>query len=255
MIKLVGILNITPDSFSDGGKFYNSNNALIQTQKLIKDGANIIDVGAESTRPGATPIDKNQEWQRLENILPKIIKIAHQNNVKISLDSRHYQTIKKALDLGIDIINDVTGFDNKDMALIGAKSNKKLIVMHNLGVPARKDLIIDQNLDEIEEIKNWMKKKISFLQELGVKKENIIFDPGVGFGKNAKQSINILNNINQFKDLGLEIFIGHSKKSFLDEVNEKGDRDSKTIFVSKNLIGKGVRYLRVHDVSNHKSLL
>ena len=107
-MKLVGILNITPDSFSDGGKFNNLQNAISQTKNLIEQGANIIDIGAESTRPNANPINHEEEWQRLEDILPKIIEISHQNNIKVSLDSRHPQTVKKALDLGIDIINDLS---------------------------------------------------------------------------------------------------------------------------------------------------
>lgn len=250
MVKLVGILNLTPDSFSDGGEFNNLKEALIKTQDLITQGAHIIDIGAESTRPGAIPINHEIEWSRLEDILPKIIDLCHKNNVQVSLDSRHYQNIQKALDLGIDIINDVTGFDDENMALIAAKSNKKLIVMHNLGVPARKDVIIDSSLDEIEEIKNWMFSKLQYLQNLGVKKENIIFDPGVGFGKNAAQSINILRNVSSFKDLDLEIFIGHSRKSFLG--GDIKDRDLQTIKTSKDLIRQGVGYLRVHDILGHK---
>lgn len=258
-MKLVGILNITPDSFSDGGKFDNLNNALNHARKLINDGANIIDIGAESTRPNATPITQTEEWQRLEDLLPKVIELAHKNNVKISLDSRHYQTIKKGLDLGIDIVNDVTGFVDSKIANICATSSASLILMHNLGAPARKDVIIDENLDEIEEIKNWAKKKINYLLNLGIKKENIIFDVGIGFGKNAKQSINILNNIEEFKTLGIEIYVGHSRKSFLREYSFKTeinseDKDLQTLEISKDLIKKGVNYLRVHNVKIHKPL-
>ncbi len=266
-MKLVGILNITPDSFSDGGRFNNLQNALDQTQNLIEEGADIIDIGAESTRPNATPISHQEEWQRLEIILPQIIDICYKNNVAVSLDSRNSKTVRKALDLGIDIINDVSGFNDKKMINLASKSSKKIIVMHNLGIPAKKDIIIDKNLDEIEEIKNWAKSKIIHLQNSGIKKENIIFDLGIGFGKDAEQSINILNNIKEFKDLGVEIYVGHSRKSFLDELyisyeflkmgfGSSGNyRNTKTLLVSQNLMEQGVDYLRVHDVLNHKKLI
>lgn len=259
-MKLVGILNLTPDSFSDGGKFNDLENAVKQVEKLIKDGADIIDVGAESTRPDATPINAEEEWKRVEKILPEIIKISHENNIEVSFDSRNASNVEKALALGIDIINDVTGFEDEEMIKLAQKSAKKIILMHNLGVPARKDVIIDKNLDEINEIKNWAKSKIQTLQSAGIKKENIIFDLGIGFGKDAQQSINILENINKFFDLNLKIYIGHSRKSFLDQINYdptfgQDNKDNRTLFISKKLIDQKVDYLRVHDVLAHRNLL
>lgn len=268
-VKLVGILNITPDSFSDGGKFNNLENALNQTQKLIDQGADIIDIGAESTRPNAKAINHAEEWKRLENILSEIINLCHKNNIQISLDSRHYQTIQKALGLGIDVINDVSGFEDKKIVDLAKKSAKKIVVMHNLGVPAQKNVIIDENLDEISEIKNWAINKINYLEKSGIKKENIIFDVGIGFGKNAKQSINILENINKFKDLGVKIYVGHSRKSFLNEMkfDEKDlteiqknnpnidEKDLKTILISRNIALQGVDYLRIHDILGHSNVL
>lgn len=258
MTKLVGVLNITPDSFSDGNKYNNIKSAKSHLKKLILDGANIIDIGAESTRPGATPISYQEEWQRLEKILPELIndvKIynkTNNNNIEISLDSRHYQTIIKALDLGIDIINDVSGFETKEMIEIAARSGKKIIVMNNLGVPANKNKIIPENLDVIEVIISWMQKKLSQLIKAGIKKEQIIFDPGIGFGKNALQSIEILKNIDKFRIFNIPLFIGHSKKSFLDNFfdskNKEKNKEDKTLLISQYLIKKNVEYLRVHDI-------
>jgi dihydropteroate synthase len=254
MTKFVGILNLTPDSFSDGGRFFDEKKALKQTQKLINQKVDIIDIVDESTRPGAIPLDCDEEWGRLFSILPAVIKMAHKSDVQISLDSRHHQSVKKALDLGIDIINDVTGFDDEDMVRLAAKSGKDIVVMHNLGVPAMKDVIIDEGLDEVREVYDWMNKKVIYLVGRGVKKENIIFDPGVGFGKSAKQSISILKNIEKFKNLDVRIFVGHSRKSFLDEIEfdksfGENNRDNRTRMVSADLIKKGIDYLRVHDGS------
>jgi dihydropteroate synthase len=259
VVKLVGILNVTPDSFSDGGKFSNLSSAINQTTLLIKDGADIIDVGAESTRPGAIRVNEEEEWNRLKGILPSIINISHNNNIQVSLDSRHHSVVAKALELGIDIINDVTGFEDDNMAKLAAKSNKKIVVMHNLGAPAKKSEVIDENLDEIRVIKEWAKDKINYLRKLGVKRENIIFDPCIGFGKNSKQSINILGNIRAFDDLEVEIYIGHSRKGFLKEfpfandVN-KEDKDLQTLIISRDLVKLGVSYLRVHNVSIHAQI-
>lgn len=263
--EFFGILNLTPDSFSDGGKFNQLESALKQTQKMIDEGADIIDIGAESTRPNSTPISHEIEWDRIKNILPEIIKLAHNNNKKISLDSRHYQTIKKALDLGIDIINDVSGFCDPNMINLASKSQKLIILMHNLGVPAKKEVIIDKNLDVIKTIIEWSLSKIELLEKHNIKRENIIFDPGIGFGKDAQQSIYILENIDKFKILKTKILVGHSRKSFLDHIKFDHNfklnseekfvediRDIQTLIVSKMLQEKGVDYLRVHNISLHR---
>ena len=256
MVKFFGILNITPDSFSDGGKFYDVKSALNHLDQLINDGADVIDIGAESTRPDATPINAETEWNRLKEILPKIInqiKINHPQ-IEISLDSRHHQTIAKALDLGIDIINDVSGFDDDNMIRLAAQSGKKIVVMHNLGAPSDKNKIIPEDLDVAEVLLNFMKVKLEKLEKAGIKKEKIIFDPGIGFGKNAKQSIYILENIEKLQNLEIPLLIGHSKKSFLDEMDfgKTKTREEKTILVSANLAKRGVEYLRVHDVRKNK---
>ena len=253
--KLVAILNLTPDSFSDGGKFNNIKAALQQTENFIKDGADIIDIGAESTRPGAKLIDQQEEWQRLKDFLPQIINLSHANKVKVSLDSRHYNNIKKGLDLGVDIINDVAGFHDQNMVELASKYQKQLILMHNLGIPADKNIIIDQHLDVIEELICWAKNKLCFLIENGIKKENIIFDPGVGFGKNSNQSLAILNKVEEFCQLDVPIFIGHSRKSFLGDVVGNDQKDLKTAEISQSLMKKGVSYLRVHNIKIHSKIL
>ena len=256
-MKLVAILNLTPDSFFDGDKHNDLESALRHLKILISKGADVIDIGAESTRPDATPISADEEWNRLKNILPAAIKLIsyhnqkNQKKVEVSLDSRHHQTIAKGLLLGIDIINDVSGFASEKMIQLAVNSGKKIVVMHNLGVPANPSNIIDQNLDVFEVLIDWMKTKLQKLQKAGVKKQQIIFDIGVGFGKNAQQSIQILQQIDRFKILDLPLYVGHSNKSFLDHWNlgdQATNRAEKTKLISKYLIERGVDYLRVHEL-------
>lgn len=268
MVKIVGILNITPDSFSDGGKFNSLNGAINHLTQILKEGADIIDIGAESTRPQATAISDEAEWQRLEKILPAIISEVkkfnqtYKKNIQTSIDSYHFPTIKKSYELGVDIINDVSGLaDEKIIEFIAAK-NITTVLMHNLRIPTNPELIINPNLNVTEEILNWAQKKINYLAKKGVKKSQLIFDPGIGFGKDAPQSIRILKNIDAYRILGLPLYVGHSKKSFLDKIDcldfsENGEdlnRAEKTLIISEYLIEKGVEFIRVHDVKEHIEL-
>jgi len=254
--KLVGILNITPDSFSDGGKFNSLNSALNHLKKMIDEGADMIDIGAESTRPHSTPISADEEWQRLEKILPAVIyEIKKHPNIQSSIDSYHFETIKKSYELGVDVINDVSGLADEKTVEFIAQKNIKTILMHNLAIHANPDLLVNPYLHINDEIIAWAAKKISVLEKKGVKKSQLIFDPGIGFAKNAAQSIRILKNITAYRILGLPLYVGHSKKGFLDSLEIAGDRAQKTVEISKFLIEKKVEYLRIHDVATHKNLL
>lgn len=259
--KIVGILNITPDSFSDGGNFTSLDSALNHLNEMLLDGADVIDIGAESTRPQATPINAEEEWRRLQKILPVIIEQVKKfpKKVKTSIDSYHFETIKKAHELGIDVINDVSGLrDEKIVEFIAAK-NIETILMHNLKVAPIDDVLINENLNLIAEIIAWGKTKIAYLLKKNVKKSQLIFDPGIGFGKDALQSIKILKSIDSFRILDLPLYIGHSKKSFLEKINfsafgENLDRGEKTLIISKYLIKNNVEFLRVHDVKSHVAI-
>jgi len=267
--KIVGILNLTPDSFSDGGKFDSLEQAMIHLKKMILNGADVIDIGAQSTRPNAIKISNEQEWIRLENILPAIIKEIQKFNrdnnkkIQISIDSYHFETIKKSYELGIDIINDVSGLKDEKIIEFIATKNITTILMHSLSVPVNPQLVINENINVNKEILNWACEKISLLQKMGVKKSQLIFDVGIGFGKSAKQSICILKDINSYRILGLPLYVGHSKKSFLDEVKideefklkNLDERAQKTLTVSKFLINQKIDYLRIHDVAEHVELI
>lgn len=261
MTKIVGILNITPDSFSDGGKFNSLDCALAQLEKMLREGADLVDIGAESTRPTATPISPQEEWNRLEIILPSIIqkvKEFSQNSskkIKTCIDSYHFSTIQKAFQAGIEIINDVKGLNDQKIIDFIAEKEVPTILMHNSPLKINPELIINPYLDTNRQIINWAENKITQLEKAGIKKSNLIFDPGIGFNKNAYQSIIILKNIHQYKSLNLPIYVGHSKKSFLAKISLSNlNPAQKTLLLSKYLIDHKVDLLRVHDIKEHKLL-
>ncbi len=263
MTKIIGILNITPDSFSDGGKFNSSKSAINHLKEMLNDGVDMIDIGAESTRPGAIKITDEEEWRRLELILPEIIAEVRKFNqetgkkIQTSIDSYHFSTIKKAYEIGIDIINDVSGLIDEEVINFIAERNIATVLMHNTPILINPELIINPYVNDNVEIINWAKSKIDHLLKKGVKKSQLIFDPGIGFAKNSEQSIRILKNIDDYQVLELPIYIGHSKKSFLDKVGcfdsegENLSRAEKTLIISKYLIKKKIDFIRIHDVKEH----
>jgi len=261
--KLVGIVNVTPDSFSDGGAYLRPDDAIAAIKRLIEEGASVIDLGAESTRPGATPLSSEEEWQRLE---PVLRALPWTKNVEYSLDTRHTQTAKKAQNIqlaqGAFWMNDVSGLLDPEMGKVVREAGCKVVLMHSLSVPADKNIILPEGTDVVKEILAFANGRIQALEALGVKREQIIFDPGIGFGKSAAQSWEIIANIKNFRSLGVPLFIGHSRKSFLSHphpiIAEAGNpltRDQQTLVVSQYLAKQGVEYLRVHDVAAHQRML
>ncbi len=254
MTKIVGILNITPDSFSDTGKFFDAGSAVDQFNKMVKEGADVVDIGAQSTRPGAAKLSAEKEWERLEPVLKAI---DNNHGIEISIDSFYPEVIKRSLDYNISIINDVSGFSLSEMKKLAASSGKQIIFMHSLTIPADKNILIPESVDIIEYLSNWLESKISELEEAGIKKDKMIFDPGIGFGKSAKQCEEIIMNIEKFKKYGVKILVGHSEKSFLTLFTDKpaGQRGDETKRFSSILAGKGVDYIRVHDVEGNKNAI
>ncbi len=254
--KIVGILNITPDSFSDGGKFNSIDAALNQTQKLIDDGADVIDIGAESTRPTAKKISASEEWSRLENILPEIVALvkSSKRKIKTSIDSYHFETLVKSFNAGVDIVNDVTGLQDARIIDFIARNNIETVLMHCEKIAPFPDAIINPHINLVDEMLRWFAQKIADLESKNVKKSQLVLDPGIGFGKDAVQSIRILKNIEKFRIFNLPIYVGHSKKSFLEEVKIAGSRAEKTLVISKYLMMKNIDFIRVHDVSEHFNL-
>ena len=255
--QLVGILNITPDSFSDGGSYVGKKHALRQAQSLIEQGADIIDIGAESTRAGAKPLTDSEEWERLEPVLAEIIQCCHNNDVKVSLDSFHPENVAKALELGIDMANDQSGGENPEMVAVLKQSNIPVVIMHHLGIPTDKLVTLSTECDPVEEIINWAKERCIKLEKQGIDRSRLIVDPGIGFGKTAEQSLEILRRAEEFQLLQLPLYIGHSRKSFLETMTNAPakERDIETVVASLFLAAKGVEYLRVHNVEIHQRAL
>ena len=248
MTELIGILNLTPDSFSDGGLYNHTETAITHAKQLIAEGATIIDVGAESTRPNATPLTHEEEWQKLEPVLTALVGLG-----TVSVDTYHPETASKALKLGISWINDVSGFTNPAMIEAVKPYKAKLVIMHNLGIPADPAQIIPEAEDEVRIVKQWAEGQIQRLVQAGIDKKRIIFDPGIGFGKNAVQSLTLLKYIAQFRSLNVPLMVGHSRKSCISHITggDASARDPETIAISLYLAQHEVEYLRVHNIADH----
>ncbi len=256
--QLVGIVNITPDSFSDGGKYLHAENAMQRMQELEAQGASIIDIGAQSTRPGATSISTKEEWERLEPVLELVAQNLSERPAKpqISLDSYNLEVIRRSLECyPIDWINDVSGGKDEGLFKIVAKTSCKIVVNHSLTIPASGKFVLPFDKSSISYLKCWAEEKIKQLDKFGIPKERVILDPGIGFGKSSFQSLSLLRQIDVLKKTGCEILVGHSRKSFLKIVTDAQDRDLETVGISHFLLGKGVDYLRVHNIEAHQRSL
>jgi dihydropteroate synthase len=245
--NIMGVLNLTPDSFSDGGKFNTVNKGLQHALEMFNLGANIIDIGGESTRPGSKSVSNKTEWKRIEKILKLISK-----KIPISLDTRKSEIMKKGIMYGVEIINDVSGlaYDSETINIL-KKYKIPFIIQHSQGTPENM-----QNKprykNELLEIYDFFDQKINFLRKIGIKHNNIIIDPGIGFGKNLKHNINLISNISIFHSLGFPILVGNSKKRFIKEIAEKNDTKDRiggTIASSIYLMMQGIQILRIHDVN------
>lgn len=252
MTRLVGILNLTPDSFSDGGDYPTPAAQMAAIERLLEEGADVIDIGAESTRPGATPLSAEEEWQRLFPLFKLLTPEIMQRTV-LSLDTRHPENAARAIDQGFCWINDVSGFTNPAMVAAVKDSDVILVMMHSLTVPAKKEVTLPENIDVIETLIRFAEQQCDRLAAAGIARERIIFDPGLGFGKTAAQSWNIIDRIKELQALDLMLLVGHSRKSFLQKDGQA--REEATLAVSKRLIQAGVDYLRVHDVPAHRAFL
>jgi len=250
----MGIANVTPDSFSDGGRFETWPAIDAHVAALVEAGASYIDVGAESTRPGATPLDADQEWKRLEPVLePLMDKLgASALRPRVSIDTYHSPTARRALALGVDAINDVGGLASREMLELARGSDADWIAMHNLGLPADRSRTLPADRDPVAEVERWLEQRLDEWQRAGLDLGRIVFDPGIGFGKNPLQSLRLLRGIERFERYGLRILVGHSRKSFMHGLAADGvDRDLFTIGASLRLCARGVEILRVHDVAAH----
>lgn len=256
--QLMGIVNITPDSFSDGGLFLSEEKAMQQIDYLIENGAEIIDLGAQSTRPHASHLNSNIEWQRLFPILNAFIKNRNSYSIfpKISIDTFHTDIAEKALDLGVDWINDVSGLENNKLCNLLVNKNCDVVFMHHLGIPVNTHTI-PLSQDSVASVYQWAELRLQQLIQQGFDPSRLIFDPGIGYGKTKEQSLQLIRKIDVFKKLGIRLLVGHSRKSFLSQFNTlpAKERDLETVTTSLYLAKQQVDYLRVHDVNSHSRTL
>jgi len=245
--NIMGVLNLTPDSFSDGGKFNKTNKGIKHAFEMINAGANLIDVGGESTRPGSKTVNPKNEWNRIYRILRLVCNKAH-----VSLDTRKSEIMEKGIKLGVKIINDVSGlnYDKKTLDIL-KKYQIPFVIQHSKGSPENMQ-IKPTYKNELLEIYDFFEKKIEYLRSIGIKHSNIILDPGIGFGKNLKHNMNLISKISIFHSLGFPILVGNSRKRFIKEIAKKNDSKNRiggTVASSIYLMMQGVQILRIHDVN------
>jgi dihydropteroate synthase len=243
----MGILNLTPDSFSDGGKFNKKKAGLKRAFNLFKFGADIVDVGGESTRPGSKSISAKEEWGRIEEIIRKISK-----KIPLSLDTRKANIMSKGIKLGIKLINDVSGlsYDCKTIDVL-KKNRSPFVIQHSQGTPEN----MQNNpkyKNELLDIYDFFEEKIKFIRSKGIKHNNIIIDPGIGFVKNLKHNMSLIRCVSIFHTLGFPILLGLSRKKFIKDWTGKNDTKEilgGTIASSLYSMMQGVQILRIHDVN------
>ncbi|WP_031406279.1 dihydropteroate synthase [Geobacillus vulcani] len=237
---IMGIVNVTPDSFSDGGRFYDVENAVKHAKRLVAEGADIIDIGGESTRPGADPVPLDEELRR---VIPAVKAIAEAVNVPISIDTYKAEVARQAIEAGAHMINDVWGAKaDPDMARVAATYGVPIILMHNRRDMAYRDLISDMIAD--------LQESIRIAKGAGVKEENIILDPGIGFAKTVEHNLEVMRRLDEFAALGYPLLLGTSRKRFIGHVlnvpvEERMEGTGATVCLG---IVKGVHIVRVHDV-------
>lgn len=251
---VAGVLNVTPDSFHDGGKYNNLENALNRAREMIEDGADIIDIGGESTRPGSSYVSADEEIRR---VMPIIKELSKETDIPISIDTYKAEVADEAIKAGAQIINDISGLQaDNEMARVAAENNTPLIIMHIKGHPHDFPKY-PVYADLVPEIISFLEKRIEYAVKSGIAHNNIIIDPGIGFGKRPEHNIEILRELNKFKCLNLPIMVGTSHKSFISNVLELSD-DNNISQLDSRFVGtlvtlviavtKGANIVRVHDV-------
>ncbi|PIE63896.1 MAG: dihydropteroate synthase [Desulfobacterales bacterium] len=253
-MKIMGILNVTPDSFSDGGDHFSCDNAVSQAEKMIEEGADIIDIGGESTRPYSDAVAEKDE---IERVVPVIRALRGRTDIPISIDTKKAAVAKEALAAGADIINDISALQS-DPAMIDlvCATDCPVIIMHMQGDPKTMQ-IAPRYHDVVSEVKAFFSERLRFLAEKGVKKERLIIDPGIGFGKTLEHNLSLIKHLDTFASLGLPLLLGHSRKSFLGAITGRDAkmRDLPTAVIAALVRHSHVAIVRVHNVADTRDAL
>ena len=248
----MGVLNVTPDSFSDGGQFFTIDNAVARAKQLVAEGADIVDIGGESTRPGSDAVDEDEELRR---VAPVIEQLATSITVPISIDTYKPEVAKACLERGAGMINDISGLrhENGKMLEVAAKHQVPVCIVHMQGLPKTMQQE-PQYHDVVSEIKIFFNERVEAAKSVGIKGENIILDPGIGFGKNLEHNLTLLQRLNELTELGFPLLIGTSRKSFIGKISDlpAAQRLEGTIASNVLAVLKGAKIVRVHDVREHK---
>ena len=250
---VMGILNVTPDSFYDGGWHFDSISTQKRIEEMIAEGAEIIDIGGESTRPGSKPVNIEDE---LERVIPAIEFVKNISDIPISIDTQKAEVARKAVEAGACVVNDVGGLRNNDMISTVAELQIPVIIMHMQGTPENMQAN-PQYDDTVQDIKDWLKERINTAEIAGIKRSNVIVDPGIGFGKNLKHNLEILGGLSKLKNMAGGVLLGASRKSFIEFLTGAEDSDRLTGSLTAAMMGAaaGVDLVRVHDVKETKKAI
>lgn len=245
---IMGILNVTPDSFSDGGEFLGAERAVEHGLQMASDGAAIIDIGGESTRPGSEPVPT---CEQIERVVPVIEALRERTDVPISIDTKDAEVGKAALDAGASIINDITALSEDRMAQSAAERDVPVILMHMLGTP--ETMQVEPKYDDVvRDVLAYLLERAKRAEQFGIRRENILIDPGIGFGKTLQHNLALLRNIDKFVESGYRVLVGTSRKSFIGKITGQED-PAKRIFGTAATVAlcaaAGVSIIRVHDVA------
>ncbi len=252
---IMGIVNVTPDSFSDGGRYLDTGRAVEHALALIAEGADILDIGGESTRPGAEPVEEAEELRR---VLPVIRAVRSQTQTLISIDTMKAAVARAALDAGADIINDVTGLrGDAAMLRVAAASSAGIVVMHMTGTP--QTMQANPHYDDVvTEVRSWFENRLQLLEKEGVAPERVVLDPGFGFGKTLEHNLTLMRELPQISVSDRPLLVGVSRKSMIAKVlhsDAMEDRFWPTIALSAYACEHGARIVRVHDVKPNREAL
>jgi len=245
---VMGVLNVTPDSFSDGGEFFDTDKAIKHGLKMAADGAAIIDIGGESTRPGSAPVSVEEQAKR---VIPVIEALSEKVNVPISIDTYNYQVAKAALDAGAVMMNDITALSNERIGQLAAQQKVPVVLMHMQGTPQTMQAE-PKYKDVVREVLEFLLERAKRAEEFGIDKEKIFIDPGIGFGKTVEHNLLILRNIRKFVETGYRVLVGTSRKSFIGALTGKENPAERLFGTAATValcVTAGVSIVRVHDVA------